>query len=451
MIRSWYGMGGSLKRGRVLTLIGGLLLPTMPGSAFSQAYTVPAAPPSSTTPSPAAVGIIPEAYFYSRFERREGYDTTIAASGDFVRYRGMFSLTTTPLAINSAYTVQVKISPQVGGFWGIGGNSAEDPGLLMHEALIRLQMPGFRLDAGRLELAYGDEIILGPGRWGYPGRSFDGLRLHAQANATAPWLDLLAMQVDEGMSLEGGTTSNLGAGDILLAGAYAGVGRLLPIEAELDAYALAVLEPGVLDSSDALTGGGMRLTLGSRFKGMAGMFDWRAEAGIQVGSKQSADTTVAAQGFQLDAEAGVTLPLAKGLRLYGEGFFASGDDPQTSSKDEAWFKMYPTAHRWLGLMDVIPDRNNVAGGVLGVRFDPFSILRFYAETHFFIRPYLTLADGTALTNAFMGTELDTGVSYKVGKVVTLRGAYDLFFPAADAGWTNESPWSFVELELMTRF
>jgi hypothetical protein len=41
----------------------------------------------------------------------------------------------------------------------------------------------------------------------------------------------------------------------------------------------------------------------------------------------------------------------KPFRIGVEGLVASGDDLSTPDRDEGWNELYPTTHKWLGLMD----------------------------------------------------------------------------------------------------
>lgn len=65
------------------------------------------------------------------------------------------------------------------------------------------------------------------------------------------------------------------------------------------------------------------------------------------------------------------------------GLFASGDDPGTT-KDEGWNQLYPTVHKFLGFMDVIGGRNNIAAGFAKVQLDATSKLRTGVDAHMFM-------------------------------------------------------------------
>jgi hypothetical protein len=174
------------------------------------------------------------------------------------------------------------------------------------------------------------------------------------------------------------------------------------------------------------------LTLGARVKGKVSMLDYRAEAGLQFG-KSPAEPSFAQQfpdaqsklASQLDAELGVTP--TPGLRLSVEGFYASGDDLSTTDKNEGYDDLYPTGHKFLGLSDVMGRRVNVAGAALHLGYAPSEPVQLSVDGHYFTRPE---TDGAGVDGA-VGTELDFGALYKIGKGAGVRAMYALFLPSED--------------------
>ena len=417
--------------------------------------------------APSGVGLETQGYLFSRFERREGFSSASTKAGDLVRYRALLTLTTTPIQINQSYTLQVRFAPQVGGYWGTGGDTLEDPGLILHEAEARLTMPGFLLEAGRFEMAYGDQALIGPSRWGNVGRAFDGLRLHAQKDKQSPWLDLFATQLDEVLSGENVPSTNLMSGDTLFAGAYAGLGALVPGRPDLEFYALGLIQPGYETDDGLLHQNSLRMTLGSRLKGKLKWWDFRLEGGIQAGGINEKVTTVddagvetitykdsSLMGYQVMAETGVTLPVAKGLRLGLEGFYASGDDPATTDKKESWFQLYPTAHKWLGLMDVLNTRSNLYGSVGYLKLDPFGFLTVQGEAYMFWQPFYTDSAGVLSQDQYQGMELDGTLLYRIGKGMTVKAIGGLFIKPdvlVDVTDPYAGRFKYAELELGTTF
>lgn len=408
--------------------------------------------------APSPVGLEVSGYGFTRFERYSGYGATApAVNKDWVRYRFNLGLTTTPITLKDDMALTFKLTPQLGGFWNIGGDTTEDPALGLHEGFMKVKGSGWSLEAGRFEMAYGDELVIGPVGWNHIGRAFDGARFRKMLPKDA-WVDVFATQLDEGTAT-GLTGDELAAGDRYFMGVYAGLGNLIMKGLELDAYLFDVRSPTwsvTVSDVTATQNGGDELTLGLRAKGKASLVDYRLEAGYQLGSTPIVgnDTTpLGRAGMQADAELGVNLEVLKGLRVGLEGFYASGDNTDTTDINEAWNPLFPTAHKWLGLMDFVDSkggRSNIMGGAFHLKLGILEPLSLVLDAHSFSRP-VPQADGS-VDRPRGGMELDTGLIYKLGKQVSFRCAYDLFMKVEeDKASTDEAPLSFVELEMLTRF
>jgi hypothetical protein len=162
------------------------------------------------------------------------------------------------------------------------------------------------------------------------------------------------------------------------------------------------------------------------------MVDYRAEAGVQFGSKPVVPTLAALTpdsrsklGYQLDAEVGVS-PI-KPLRIGVEGAFASGDDLGTGDKDEGYNELFPTAHKVLGLMDVIGPRTNILTAVLHLKYAIVEPLTLSVDGHFFSRPEAGADD----KDGTVGEEVDVNLAYAIGKGFSVRGLYGIFLPSED--------------------
>jgi hypothetical protein len=179
-----------------------------------------------------------------------------------------------------------------------------------------------------------------------------------------------------------------------------------------------------------------RSTLGARARQRIGDFDYRAEAGVQLGRTGS----VKLRAFQVDAEAGFSLA-QDNLRLSVEGFYASGDRAGAGT-NQAWDQLYPTAHAWLGLTDIIGARSNIAGAVFHLQAKATSELRFTLDTHLFARPEPTGTGG----NGLAGFEADIGARWQIAQGLALRVNYSLFQAFTDAFPVSDMA-HFAEVEL----
>lgn len=405
--------------------------------------SVPAAARAQEATEEQAEEIVPPvvtASFFVRYDLRENYDEVGLADLDFVRYRTRFGLIAGPFDAGEALALSLRFVPQASGIWHVGGNGLEDAELGLHEGLMILTAPGWRLDAGRFEMVYGDHLVIGNVDWHQTGRSFDGLRMHVQPEEDGVWVDGFVTLIDEGFLTPG--DSSFAAGDTYFGGVYAGLGSLVAEKFALDAYALVLAtagetalagdppEPGTVDGST-------RLTLGSRVKNRSGILDYRLEAGIQLGDA-GGDRRIFA--WQADLEVGLSLIDGR-LRVGIEGLYASGDDPATDDVDEAWNQLFPTAHKWLGYADIIGARTNVASAVLHLSFAPTDAWKLHVDRHVFYRP-----EDTPVESRKAGVEVDFGGAYTIAEGLAVRTNYSLFLPNEDWYGTPD-PVHFWELEL----
>jgi hypothetical protein len=204
-------------------------------------------------------------------------------------------------------------------------------------------------------------------------------------------------------------------------------------------YAFGQLWPTSSDAESAQEQA-FELTAGTRVKQRQGPIDYRLETGVQLGSRPAdAGAARKALAYHAEAEVGAYL-LADAIRTAIGGFYASGDDPDTM-RNEGWNQLFPTAHKFLGVADIIGARTNITGGLARASYRLSSKLVLAADGHLFVRPHG--ADGTS---TYAGTELDTGAAYTVGGGLKLRGGYSLFLPSKSQ-YGSSTPAHFAELEL----
>ena len=146
----------------------------------------------------------------------------------------------------------------------------------MHQAYLDIgKLFGYGLDlrAGRQELAYGDQRLVGPSDWSNIGRSFDGTRLRYGA---ATWkADLFLTRVKD----VAGPRQ-----DQVFSGLYGTCSAVK--DHEFDAYLLSREYGDGSQLSEAGGAGGLReKTLGLRGKGRMGILDYSGEAAYQFGRK----------------------------------------------------------------------------------------------------------------------------------------------------------------------
>jgi hypothetical protein len=341
----------------------------------------------------------------------------------------------------------VKVSaafvPQAAYTWGEGPGTvptvSDHPALAVYEAYASVGTAGYKLDVGRFAMNYGDALVIGDLGWNEAARAFNGVRLRLTPGEKPFFIDGFVTVIGEGRTI----SLDPVALDTYFWGLYAGLGPLLSKNVELDLYALGFSSAGhdalqLTDPDDpTVTASGdqdpaTEVTFGVRTTGKFKPIDYRLEGGVQVGKRAVVPTFASPApdarsktAYQVDAELGVA-PV-EALRIGVEGLIASGDDLATPSKDEGWADLFPTGHKWLGLMDVFPQRTNIVSGVLHVKYQPTKAWTLAVDGHYFGRVE-PLADGL---DGGMGAEIDTNIAYAIGGGASVRGLYGVFLPNQD--------------------
>jgi hypothetical protein len=410
--------------------------------------------PALAQPAPTSVDVKGEparwtpiftASTFTRYELRDGYDDLGLERGRFHEgdaffYRVRFGLSTGLLDVGEDLAVALQVTPQAAGTFGADGPSTlVDAQLGLHEGYARVQGRHVRIDVGRYEMVYGDALMIGNNDWNEVGRTFAGVRARIGG---ASWLDLFANVLDEGRpDLRG-----VGQGDLYFLGAYGALGPLLrhglglAQVSDLDVYLLARVWGDAKDVQPAgyRREGAQEFTLGARGTGRVGSLDYRAETGLQTGTRPGLAIdpsvrvdAVRALAWQGDVEVGFTL-LGERLRVAIEALYASGANPRQRGRNHGWEDLFPSGHKWLGLADAFHQngqkRTNVASAVFHLTGKPLARLTVQLDAHLFARPQPTVALGDA---GFAGGEVDLGVSYRLAEGLRVRALYALFLPRAD--------------------
>lgn len=385
--------------------------------------------------------------FFNRFEYRDGYDRLGVAGGrfpegDFTVFRARLGLGVGPIDIGKGNAVIVQLSPQVSGSVGTIPSTIAEANLGVHEAYVGLKGRIYRLDVGIFEMDYGESLVIGNLDWHQTARRFQGARTRLASQPNDFYLDIFLTQLQEGLPLQ---STPFASGDMYFMGVYSNVGPLLSKKLAWDLYALSELWPTVReqtnpDSTAVAHDTAMEVTLGSRLKVREGVVDYRAEGGIQLGKRLlPTGATPNVFAYHADAEVGMFFAEDK-LRVSVHGAYASGDDP-TTEINEGWNQLFPTAHKFLGLMDIIGARTNIGSGVLHLMYKPTTDLTFLVDGHLFWRPH-TPAD----VSAYTGAEMNANVIYKIGGGLKFRSMYALFLPDGDS-YPSTDPAHYVEIEL----
>lgn len=373
-----------------------------------------------------------------RFEALDNrdFDSTTNDRHDFIGSRIRLNVLLSPTD-----TLEAFIQPQMSGVWGqidsttsgsgvvIGGiptsGGLQDPKLSLHQGYVTWKfLDEATLKIGRQELAYGDHIVIGNLNYSNVARSFDAglIRLTRSSNRFDFFYSKLAENDVAGSGLSGNDD---------FAGIYA---TLSPpsMFTEIDVYGLWLRRAKTGDPVTFNFG-----TFGTRFKYLSNGWNGRFEGALQYGEH----TTKTMLAYMVDYEGGYTFDLKKGLKVTGEYNFASGDDA-TNGKFTRFHSLFPTAHRWLGLMDFF-GRQNIQSGVMHLALKLDDQWEFGTDLHSFWRVqssdilYGLTAEAAvagqtspATSSALhSGEELDMIVTYKPTERIEFQALGGVFRPA----------------------
>ena len=419
-------------------------------------------PPPAVEPEAPAPSLLPVKLgtdVWSRFEVRENYDKLGVSRGRFQEgdetfFRARLTLESNALQLTDGATGLVYFAPQATGIWGtqgLGGTVGE-ASLGIYEAYFKLATPSLAVKAGRFALNYGDALVIGNLDWHQSGRAFDGAHLRYSFGKAS--VDAFVTQLSDGWP---GLNKTFLIGDNYFWGLYGQFGELLAEGLALDVYALgksAAATDVPVDPTDPTLGtahvdGATFVTLGARAKQKLDAFDYRIEAGLQVGKTPARSAPLNKLAYQADVEAGYA-PV-KGFHLALNGAIASGDGDATDDADNAWDELYPTTHKWFGLTDVIGLRTNVMSLNLKLSGNVTASTTATLDAHVFARPQSNgLGRAPDANSDLAGYELDAQLIQKIGKYAGVRGLYCVFIPNKDY-YGSDKLAHFFELQAGLKF
>lgn len=235
--------------------------------------------------------------------------------------------------------VQIQDSRVLGGL-GTSGTLANDTNLGVHQAYLRVNevlTPALSLQAGRFEVAYGNQRILGSVGWANTGRAFEGVRLGIVAGEST--IDLAHLTLaDRG----GDRDQNLWL-------AY----TRTPVPG-IDVFVL-----GNVDSERTAVAGAAgdrtltRFTAGATIIRQAGdAIDYAVNLAYQFGSMNpDADTELDLAAYLVTAEVGMSFEDGPLTRIGAGVDLASGDDDPADDEVGTYVNEFYTGHKFRGHMD----------------------------------------------------------------------------------------------------
>lgn len=282
--------------------------------------------------------------------------------------------------------------------------------------------------AGRQELVFGEQRLLGHLNWTNTSRSFDAVR--ASYRGKDYRIDAFAASV---VNLREGDFNKRTGGNNLH-GVYGSFSALIP-KATVEPYVFWRLSRGL--RSEAGAAGKLDFkTTGFRWVGKlpAGL-DYGAEVARQTGSLSTDEVSAWAGHWIL----GYTIAKAKYTpRLVAEYNYASGDSDPTDGRRGTFDQLYPTGHDKLGLSDQVGWRN-VHDVRSGVEMKLSAKLTMSASYHSWwlaeSRDGLYNASGALVARVangsagrHIGHEADFQAVYAVNGQMQIGGGYAHVFP-----------------------
>lgn len=460
-------------KAQVARLAPGLTLRTVngantPGDAAEAGAAPPPAPESSLAasppplPQPAPPGAAEKAKSeriqiggQARFRAEVRQNGDLSASQadleDFIGQRLRFHIRT---KLNER--VETFLQFQDSRLWGQELATTSNDNLTdLHQGYFQVNdflKPGISLRAGRQELAYGSERLIGGANWDNVGRSFDAVRMgYASKGWASDWF--AAKVVDRRQTRRGDR-------DQYLYGLYNQFLRQRPQHLELygillrDGLRTAGEIPG-LDGQKATA----IMTVGFRTDGtLQPGLNYDFEFAQQFGHRGSDPHRARA----LAAKVYGTLEETHKLSLGFEYDVATGDRDPRDGRSGEFHNLFPTNHVQYGYADLMGWRNmqdfrpmlSVAP-TGSVKFD-FDYHRFYLlEAH---GPWKNDAgavlgfDPAGQSGTHVGDELDFTLAFPVHQHLKVLAGYSLFLPGEFARKTRgEDKQHFVYLQTLVDF
>lgn len=254
----------------------------------------------------------------------------------------------------------------------IAGSEGDDPADI-RQLYVEFKESDFSLRVGRQAIALGDERLVGPLEWNNFSRTFDAVRVtlpHVGAG-----FDLFAASVVRVQpSAQTGWHGNRSSFDDVFFGAY---GRFNPAEAvKIEPYffyrdkntdtlyslpGVGTARPYDIPQRIATLGLSWNFGPAKRF----GSWDFDGNFAVQSGKARARLGTAYPGTAWLDHRAwalhtglgygftGAGVP----LRVYGEFNYATGDKDPNDATDQSFLNLFPTNHKFYGVMDAFAWKN----------------------------------------------------------------------------------------------
>ncbi len=325
--------------------------------------------------------------------------------------------------------------------------SPDNDHLMLRQAWVGLGAPQafpVTLKAGRQELIYGDQRLVGVADWLNIGRVFDAAKLHYES--VSFWADAFVSQpvIPDRFEFDESDSHDR------LSGAYLSSSKLIPVqESQLYVLARNVDAHALTEQNDKLyplASPRDIYTLGARVKSLPrqlGGWDYEAEAAGQLGRFQysSSSPSLAQRAFAGHVAGAYTWWAVAGTpHAAVEYNYASGDGNPNDRTHGTFDNLFPSNHGLYGIMDFF-SWQNMQDVHLSGSFKPWSRLTLKLDGYAFwlatTQDYFYAGNGTPRKTGgyglapaagnYVGSELDLLASYALSRYFSLQAGYGHFF------------------------
>jgi len=301
------------------------------------------------------------------------------------------------------------------------------------------------LRIGRMEMLYGKERLIGKLDWMNQTRRFDGAKLLYQSpkfDIDFFWTKPVAFAYDplsnpydptiwDGLNVR----PDHPRWEQQFYGTYATY-RGIP-DHVIDAYFIGANDDGMLNNANGQRGDLSLYTIGGRFGGATGNFDYDAEVAGQWGKWAHDDV----KAWMVGSDAGYTFKDVPWTPRIGTGFdYATGDQNPRDNTHGTFNQLYPLGHAFLGYIDLVA-RQNIIAPNLNLSFQPLkNVTARLFWYHFWLdsnldalynasgQPIRRNASGSSGND--VGDEFDVTITWQVDVHSSFLIGYSYFWPSS---------------------
>ncbi len=364
-----------------------------------------------------------------RFEFRNGYGTLNSPenkAANFISQRSRINFDFSEQKYRIFFSLQnVRV-------WGdVATLSKSDKnGVTFHEAWGEYNFtPKLSVKLGRQEIIYDDHRIFGNVGWAQQARSHDALIIKYKTNENG-WLDLgIALNSNGETNFKEDYTTNQYKNL-----QYAYYHTKITEDIKMSALFLnngmpysKFIDPN--NSSQEIT---YSQTLGGRFTYKKNRWDVDAATYLQTGNTpnkiKNDQVDLSAYYFTVNAKFNLNNQFRFGA---GIEYLSGNDQGSTNIKNKAFTPFYGTNHKFNGWMDYFYVGNHIGNvGLIDINTPIiYNKNKFSAilVPHFFSAEGTILKGNGSVADAYLGTEIDFGLGYKIYKNINLNLGYSQMF------------------------